>query len=47
MGRKFYALPDGSYILGKGGREELRGEGYLIHNGAIRQICVEGGYVEL
>lgn len=41
MGQRFYVLVDGSYILGKDGLEELRGEAYLIENGALRQICKE------
>lgn len=47
MGRSFCALPDGSYILGKDGREELRGEGYLIRNGALSPFCREGERVIL
>ena len=42
MGRQFYALPDGSYLHIKDGVEELRGEAYLIENGAFRQISREG-----
>lgn len=38
MGRRIYAIVDGSYILGKDGREELRGEAYLIENGAMEQL---------
>ena len=46
MGHKFYVLVDGSYILGRDGREELRGEAYLIENGSIRQISREGEIVQ-
>lgn len=42
MGRRFYVLVDGSFVLGRDGREELRGEAYLIENGSIRQISREG-----
>ena len=42
MGRQFYVLVDGSFILGRDGREELRGEAYLIQDGSIRQISQEG-----
>ena len=42
MGHQFYVLVDGSFILGRDGREELRGEAYLIENGSIRQINWEG-----
>ena len=46
-GHQFYVLVDGSYILGRDGREELRGEAYLIENGAIRQIGREGETIAL
>lgn len=39
MGRKFYALVDGSYVLVDGNRTELYGEVYLIQDGSITQIC--------
>ena len=42
MGRRFYVLVDGSYILGRDGREELRGEAYRIENGVLTQIGREG-----
>ena len=42
MGRKIYALVDGSFLLGKNGREELRGEAYRIENGVLTQIGREG-----
>ena len=35
MGRQFIAAPDGSYLLIKDGREELRGEYYMIKDGEI------------
>lgn len=47
MGHKFYVLVDGSYILGKDGREELRGEAYLIENGELTQISWENSLMEL
>lgn len=37
-GHRFYVLVDGSYILGRDGREELRGEAYLIADGALTQL---------
>lgn len=40
--RRIYAIVDGSFILGKDGREELRGEVYLIENGVLTQIGREG-----
>lgn len=45
MGRKFYAVPDGTYIYIKDGTEELRGEAYLIENGKCRQISNIGDII--
>ena len=42
MGRRFYAIPDGSYLLIDSGKEILRGEAYLIQDGEIRQISSLG-----
>lgn len=42
MGRKFYALVDGSYIFSCDGTEALYGEAYLIENGKLTQISSEG-----
>lgn len=47
MGHRFYVLVDGSFILGKDGREELWGEAYLIENGSIRQISREGEVIPM
>lgn len=47
VGRRFYVLVDGSYLLGKYGGEELRGEAYLIENGALTQICRENERITL
>lgn len=47
MGRTFYAIVDGSYLLIRGGAEELRGEAYRIRDGQIHQICVVGESVHL
>lgn len=38
-GQKFYALPDGSYILQKEGTVTIFGEAYLVAEGGIRKIC--------
>ena len=40
--RKFYVLPDGSYLYLHDGREELRGEAWLIENGVMRKISEDG-----
>lgn len=42
MGHRFRVLADGSCILGKDGREALRGEAYLIENGVLTRISREG-----
>lgn len=47
MGRKIYALVDGSFLLGKDGREELRGEAYLVEDGVLTQISAEGDVLPL
>ena len=47
MGRRFYALPDGSYLFGNGTAEELRGEAYLIADGVLTQISKNGDTVTL
>ena len=46
-GRRFYAMPDGSYLYLHGGREELRGEAWLIEDGVMRRISREGGTIVL
>jgi len=47
MGRRFYAIPDGSYLFIRGQTEELRGEAHLVENGTIRQLASEGGRLAL
>ena len=47
MGRKFYVLPDGSYLYLRDGREELRGRAWLIENGTMRKISEDGEAVAL
>lgn len=42
IGRKFYALPDGSYILQKDGTVTAFGEAYLVAEGQIKKICSDG-----
>ena len=41
-GRTFYALPDGSYLLGKDGREWIRGQSWMIQDGQCRALTREG-----
>lgn len=47
IGSKFYALVDGSYLLVHDGKEELRGEAYLIENGGIVRLSSLGDTIEL
>ena len=47
MGRRFYVLPDGSYLYIHDGREELRGEAWLIEDGTMRKISEEEDTVVL
>ncbi len=42
MGHTFYALTDGSYLLQTEDGAEIRGEAYMIRDGAIRQIGCTG-----
>ena len=37
-GKTFYAIPDGSYLYGCGGKEELWGEAHRICDGTITQV---------
>ena len=39
IGRVFYAIVDGSYVLQTGDRKEIRGEAYQITDGKIKKIC--------
>lgn len=45
--RRLYAINDGTYILSKNGRAELRGEAYLIEKGVISPLCGDGEALEL
>ena len=47
MGRRFYALPDGSWLHIAGGAEALRGAAWLIADGAIHPFCGDGESAEL
>jgi len=47
MGHRFYVLVDGSFILGRDGGEELRGEAYLIEDGVLLQLSREGDIIKL
>ena len=47
MGKTFYAIPDGSYLLIRDGREELRGEAYRIRDGVFTRVSEPGGVLHL
>ena len=42
MGREFLLLPDGSYLLIENGREELRGEAWLLADGELTELGSKG-----
>ena len=42
IGREFYALCDGSYILSENGKETVYGEAYLTKDGQLGKICEAG-----
>lgn len=46
-GKKFLALPDGSYVYQTGNRKLLCGEGYLIQNGKIQPLTRKGQELDL
>lgn len=47
MGRTFYAIPDGSYLIVDGDHEEIRGEAYRIRNGVLKKVSDLGGKLVL
>ena len=47
VGRCFYAIPDGSYLLIEDGREELRGEAWRILDGVLSRCSGEGERIVL
>lgn len=47
IGRTFYAITDGSYLLQTDEYAELRGEAYMIRDASIRQICCSGSALRL
>ena len=44
-GRSFYVLVDGSYVMRRDNTYTLWGEGYLIRDGRMTQICREGEHI--
>ncbi|HAB94722.1 MAG TPA: dipeptidase E [Lachnospiraceae bacterium] len=47
VGRTFYAIVDGSFVLQTEDRKEVRGEAYRIADGKIRQVCEYGEVLKL
>ena len=47
IGRAFYAIVDGSFVLQTGDRKEIRGEAYRISDGKIEKVCEKGGVLKL
>lgn len=43
-GRRFLALPDGSYVVAENGCETVYGEAYLVADGACCPYCSNGGW---
>ena len=46
-GNRFYVMPDGTYILGENGHEEMHGEFWMIENGVMRKVAENGQVVNL
>ncbi len=42
FGRRFLAIPDGSYCIREAEEERVYGEAFVIEDGVMRQICGEG-----
>jgi len=42
FGQKFYAIPDGSFVLVEGGKETLYGESWLIRDGKMEKFSEYG-----
>lgn len=47
FGKKFYAIPDGSFVWVQGGKETLYGEARLVSEGEITSFSWENQIVEL
>lgn len=47
MGRCFYAMVDGSYLLIRNGREVLHGEAFRIRDGVLTRVCKKGEALDL
>lgn len=47
IGKTFYLLYDGSYILTEGSESHLFGEAYLVQDGQLHQVCQQGHSIQL
>jgi len=47
FGRSFYVLIDGSYVMRKDDTYTLWGEGYLIRDGEMKQICQREHHIKI
>ena len=47
VGRCFYALPDGSYLLCRDGTESICGEACRIADGRCEKVCENGGTLRI
>lgn len=47
MGHRFYVFPDGTYLVGRDGKETIYGKFYVIENGVMRQVLEDGQSIEL
>ncbi|MGM9803062.1 MAG: Type 1 glutamine amidotransferase-like domain-containing protein [Muribaculaceae bacterium] len=46
-GHRFYAFPDGTYLLGKNGTEQIHGEFFVVENGVMRKVGENGQIIQL
>lgn len=47
LGHRFYAFPDGTYLLGKNGVEQIHGEFFVVENGVLRKVGENGQVMQL
>ncbi len=46
FGREIFCFPDGTYLYIENGREEIRGEAWLLRDGVMRPLCADGERIE-
>lgn len=46
-GNRFYAFPDGTYLVGRNGKETIYGEFFVVENGVMRKVLDNGQSIEL